>query len=279
MDKLVSIIIPCYNDASFIEQAIDSAFSQTYANKEIIVVDDGSNTETKNIIKSVQSKIDILITQQNKGVCIARNNAIERAKGEYILTLDADDFFEPSFLEKAVDILNKRSNVGMVTCYVNVITVKNNTSYVLKPSGTNDTEPLYYNNSMGSCLYRKSIWQEVEGYDENLKEGFEDWEFNIAISKKGWMVHVIAEILFNYRIKPTSRNQSAKNYQKKIRRYVFLKHSDIAETNFEKTLDFFLDEIEMLRRLIHAQQNTASFRIGHFFVKLGKPILSIFKKK
>ena len=64
-NDLISIVIPCYNDAKFIEQAIDSAINQTHSNKEIIVVDDGSNKDTKLVLKSLEHKIDKLITQEN----------------------------------------------------------------------------------------------------------------------------------------------------------------------------------------------------------------------
>jgi glycosyltransferase involved in cell wall biosynthesis len=67
MSRLVSIIIPCYNDAVYISDAVQSAFNQTYPNKEIIVVDDGSNQKTKEKLKNLRPKIDVLITQENQG--------------------------------------------------------------------------------------------------------------------------------------------------------------------------------------------------------------------
>ena len=109
IDKpLISIIIPCYNDAKYIEQSVNSALNQTYSNKEVIVVDDGSNVETKQILKKLEPKLIKLITQENKGQSTARNVGINAAKGEYILTLDSDDYFEPTFLEKLFPVLRRR---------------------------------------------------------------------------------------------------------------------------------------------------------------------------
>ena len=88
MTGKVSIIIPCFNDADYIEQSVQSAIDQTYQNKEIIVIDDGSDQKTKEVLKKIEPKIDKLIIQENLGVVIARNNGIEAAKGEFILTLD-----------------------------------------------------------------------------------------------------------------------------------------------------------------------------------------------
>ncbi|MDD3722641.1 MAG: glycosyltransferase family A protein [Lutibacter sp.] len=90
----ISIIIPCYNDAQYIEQSVLSALNQTYQNKEVIVVDDGSNAETKAVLKKLAPQITKLITQENQGQSTARNVGIKEAKGEYILVLDSDDFFK-----------------------------------------------------------------------------------------------------------------------------------------------------------------------------------------
>ena len=98
---LTSIIIPCYNDAQYIEQSVLSAVNQTYPYIEVIVVDDGSNAETKKILKKLESKIFKLITQENYGQSKARNIGIEAANGDYILVLDSDDYIESTFCEKA----------------------------------------------------------------------------------------------------------------------------------------------------------------------------------
>ena len=103
MVPLVSIIITCYNDVQYVEQAIDSAINQEYTNKEIIVVDDGSNDETTALLKSIEYKISNLILQENLGQSVARNNGIRVSTGEYILILDSDDYFESTFCDKALE--------------------------------------------------------------------------------------------------------------------------------------------------------------------------------
>lgn len=275
-NKLVSIIIPCYNDAQYIEQSVNSALNQTYPNKEVIVVDDGSNAETKAILNKLALKITKLITQENAGVCVARNKAIENANGEFILTLDSDDFFEPNFLTKAVKVLENNKDVGMVTSWVQVINEKGTKLFMQKPTGADAVATLYHNNSMGSCLFRKKAWVEIGGYDINMKNGFEDWEFNISVTKKGWKVVVIPEVLFNYRYKISSRNSNAQVYQKEIRAYVFNKHKDIAIENYEKTLNFFLDEIEKHKKINGTLKDSYSYKIGHTVVLFLKSIVSVF---
>jgi glycosyltransferase involved in cell wall biosynthesis len=264
---LISIIIPCYNDVEYIVQSVHSAINQTYENKEIIIVDDGSNDSTKKVLNKLKPKVDKIISQDNQGVCVARNIGIESSKGSLILVLDSDDFFEPEFLEEAYIKFINNPNVGMVTCWSNVITPKGKILYVTKPTGGGVNYVLYHNNAMGSCLFSKDVWIKVGGYDINMKEGYEDWEFNISVAKKGYDIVVIDKVLFNYRSKILSRNTKALEHQKKIRKYVFTKHKDIAIKNYDRTLIFFLDEIENMKKETLRYKKSRSYRLGNFFIR------------
>lgn len=104
---LVSIIIPTYNRANMIEKAIKSAIDQTYPNKEIFVVDDGSTDNTKAILKRYPEVF--YIHQKNAGQAAARNKGLSHAKGMYIASLDSDDEWEADFILKSVDFLEKNN--------------------------------------------------------------------------------------------------------------------------------------------------------------------------
>ena len=91
---LVSIIIPCYNNDSFVAQAIDSALAQTYPNIEIVIVDDGSTDNSPSIVDEYRDRATVT-HQANAGACVARNNGLARSKGEWIKFLDADDLLKP----------------------------------------------------------------------------------------------------------------------------------------------------------------------------------------
>ncbi len=95
MNDLVSILIPAHNAGKWIVQTIESALSQTWPKKEIIVVDDGSRDNTLTIAKKFESKYVKVLTQDNKGACAARNKALSYAQGDYIQWLDADDLLAP----------------------------------------------------------------------------------------------------------------------------------------------------------------------------------------
>lgn len=109
----VSIIIPTYNCAQYISETIDSALAQTYRDFEIIVVDDGSTDNTKEVLKKYGSQIK-LIYQENRGVSAARNIGISRSEGQYVAFLDADDIWLPNKLKAQVEIMNANPDVGLI---------------------------------------------------------------------------------------------------------------------------------------------------------------------
>jgi glycosyltransferase involved in cell wall biosynthesis len=104
MAKLVSILIPCYNSEQWVRETIESAISQTWQNKEIIIVDDGSVDNSLQIAKQYESFSVKVISQENKGGCAARNKALEHAQGDYIQWLDADDILASDKIEKQMEV-------------------------------------------------------------------------------------------------------------------------------------------------------------------------------
>jgi len=103
MTPLVSILIPAYNAERWIAETIRSALGQTWPRKEIIVVDDGSTDQTRSIVQKLASKAVSVITQENQGVCAARNKAYELCQGDYIQWLDADDLLSPDKVAKQME--------------------------------------------------------------------------------------------------------------------------------------------------------------------------------
>ncbi|WP_324721950.1 glycosyltransferase family 2 protein [Salinimicrobium sp. HB62] len=267
MRPLVSVIIPCYNDFLFIEQAVQSAIDQTYSQKEIIVIDDGSDLRTKAVLRKIKPKIDLLITQVNLGVIEARNKAISQAKGQYILTLDSDDYYEPTFLEKAVGILDNNLEVGMVTCWLTIRDENGVKLRVDKPTGGSAYQALFQNNAPATLLYRKVCWEQVSGYDLNLKNGYEDWEYNISVCKRGWGVVVLPEPLYNFRKKKISRNVQAKRHYSDIRNYVFKKHKDLLVENIDKTIDNFFFIIDSKQNEISKLRNSRVYKFWKSYIK------------
>lgn len=275
--KKVSIIIPCYNDHHFIEQALDSAINQTLKNKEIIIIDDGSNSLTKKLLKKMEPKIDFLISQENQGVSSARNRGIDKASGEFILNLDSDDFFEPQFSEKALHIFEQKKSTKIVTCHANWFDDQGG-ARIFIPEGGSLKQVLVGNVAMGSAMFKKEDWIKIGGYDEQMHIGYEDWEFYLRLLKSGGTAEVIPELLFHYRNKPDSRNKEANMEKFKILKYIYTKHSDIYKEHFEFFITEWMDNIQKSEAFKQQVMQGPEYRIGY---QLLRPIrkLGFFKKK
>ncbi len=258
---MVSIIIPCYNTYNFIEDAISSANDQSILDKEIIVVDDGSNRKTKDVIKVNLSKITKLITQENKGVSNARNVGISSAKGEFILVWDSDDYFDKSFCEKAQYILQKNNDVKIVTCFTQRI--KNEEKLdVIQPKSASIKDFLKYSCAMGSSMFRKQDWKNCNGYDEQMKGGFEDWEFYIRLLKNGGRTFVIPEILYYYRLHENSRTVKANSIKYELLRYIYMKHRELYVENYEILIEHFLSRMYTIENSEKNIQQKLDYKLG-----------------
>lgn len=280
MNKIsnVTVIIPCYNDGKYILKAIESILNQTLKADKIIIVDDGSNTETKEILGKINNEIIEILFQENGGVSNARNVAISLAKTPYILTLDADDFFENSFIKKSVLILDSNPNIGVVGSNFKTFNELNNDSNIVKPLGGKIDDFLTKNNGIASCLFRKVCWEQVTGYDKNMINGYEDWEFWISILSNNWEMHIIDEVLFNYRIKKASRDKTAiDNFDYDLREYIFNKHKHVFLNRSEWVYKRLLKENSRLRRINRNLENSLNYRIGSKLLRVLN-LLKFFKK-
>ena len=264
---LISIIIPCYNDAQYIEQSVLSALNQTYSNIEVIVVDDGSNEETKKVLKKLENQITKLITQENQGQSKARNVGIEASKGDYILVLDSDDYFESTFCEKAILSLED-STIKLVTSFAKRF--NDVYSYDVYPKGGGLRDFLIHNQATGSVMFRKKDYILAGGYDETMKSGFEDWEFYIRLLKDGGTAFVIPEFLFNYRAKENSTTTRANKIKYKLQNFIYEKHQSLYILYFQDLVSHLLGRIE--REELEKIKNTQRLEF-----KIGKAILKPFR--
>lgn len=275
-NPLVSVIIPCYNDWEYIEQAVDSALNQTYVNKEVIVVDDGSNVKTKKIINKLQSKITKLITQENKGQSTARNAGIKAAKGEFILVLDSDDFFEPTFCEKAIPIFLQNTKVKIVTCQAYCL-YQDKAKDIFIPRGGIIDNFMYCNDALGTSIFKKEDWLLCGGYDERMRNGFEDWEFFIRILKEGGTAEVIQEPLYNYRKRYSSTTSIANSKKNELLKYIYIKHKELYVNDFENFTVNLLNKISFEELQQKKILMGKEYKIGYFFLLPLRKIIRFFK--
>lgn len=275
----VTVTIPCYNDGSYIMEALQSIFNQTLLPEKIIIVDDGSDAATKKILAGIKHPLVLIVYQENKGVSAARNHAINLAQTTYIVNLDADDYFEPTFIEKAVTILNSNNEFLAVSSYYRLFKDAKSID-VIKPLGGKLKDFIVINNCSANTMFRKKSWLSVGGFDEKMQHGYEDWEFWIAILKTGGRIHIINEVLSHYRIKKVSRDQNAlKNHDFDLRQYIYCKHKEVHQAH----LDFYIGELlrqnSLLRNSVHKAKNSVDYNIGVILLRPLRAIKKILKLK
>lgn len=274
---MISIVIPCYNDEQYIEQAVYSVLNQTYPHKEIIVVDDGSNAKTKEILKRLEPKITKLITQENSGQSKARNVGIEAANGFYILVLDSDDYFEPTFCEKAFAIFKNNSNCKLVSCQANLIS-ENNKISLYKPVGGTIDNFLFSNAALGTSMFKKEDWNSCGRYDETMRKGFEDWEFFIKLLKHEGSAEIIQEPLYNYRKRSNSTTAKANIGKYELLNYIYVKHKELYISNYNLLVANLLSRTQKEEQEKLKFSKKIEYQLGFLFLKPFRFIKAIFKK-
>ena len=209
-DSLVSIIIPAYNSAAYIREAIGSARTQTYQNIEIIVVDDGSTDNLKKILTPYITKGLIrYFYEGNKGLAAARNFGMRNAKGNYIAFLDADDIFLSGKIETQVKYLETHPECDVSYCDI---------WHFYEDSGAQNVS-LRYNYYSGDEVFpnllkknfinpltvvmRSSLVGRFGFFNEQFRRS-EDWEYWVRLSWRGARFCFLPEKLARYRIRRTS---------------------------------------------------------------------------
>lgn len=223
-DSLISVIIPAYNQAEYIPDTLESLLRQTYSNWEAIIVDDGSPDNVANVVKAYaenDSRIKFFHTE-NFGVSHARNFAVSQSNGEYLLPLDADDIIAPTYIEKAISHFKRNPTTDIVYCQWKGFGVATD----LKPlKWEGYTKLLLKNSIFSSAIFRRSDFDRAGGYDEQMRTGYEDWEFLLRLLSPESIVYQIPEVLFMYRQKECSRNTVAINSDE-CRNYMYDKHKE-----------------------------------------------------
>ena len=179
-----SIIVPLYNKAPYVRKAIKSVIAQTYRDFELIIVDDGSTDNSANVVKDFIAQIDdrfiddrwTLITQANAGVAAARNRGVKVSNGEYICFLDADDWWEPTFLEEMDKLISEYPDAGIYASnYIYYKPGKTHVALNLSRGYINYPETYAKNlvmpvTSITSCMPRK-VFDEMRGFPLEIKLG------------------------------------------------------------------------------------------------------------
>lgn len=209
----VAIVITCYNYGAYLAEAIESALAQTHP-CDVIVVNDGSTDNTSEIMKRYPI---IAVEQTNKGAPAAMNAGIEAADTEWILPLAADDTIEPEMVEKCLSV--NADIIGVGTRYFG----DSNGTFSFMPQPTY-SDFRVQNRLVGTSLFRKIIWEDIGRFDETLTRGYEDWDFWLRATKKGYVVVSIPDVLFNYRKHGISLTSTAIENHNELLSYILGKN-------------------------------------------------------
>jgi glycosyltransferase involved in cell wall biosynthesis len=263
---LISIIVPCYNQGKYLTECLESIHSQSYDNYEVIVVNDGStDAHTNKTVRDISHPKVTVLQTENRGVSAARNLGIKNSTGKYVLPLDADDKIGADFIQQAVELLEKNDDVKVVNCQVTLFGAKKG----ILPVESYSLEKLLARNFIVvSAIFRRSDFDQTQGYNTNMKEGFEDWDFWITLLKNGGAVYTLNDTGFFYRIKRNSRNASliaSREHFRKLRQQIYMNHQDIYSKHLLNPQESF--EYELITQ-------SREYRLGVFLLK---PIRTLYR--
>lgn len=259
---LVSVIIPTYNSANYIKEALESVFEQTFQDFEIIVIDDGSTDGTGEILKKYGDRIRSLF-QDNSGPASARNKGIRIARGRYIAFLDADDIWLPLKLEKQVGLFHQREYLGMVTTGVCSFDEKGVFGF-----STNKRETLmrgdiarniFLRSNVGTptVMVRKEVFDKIGLFEENIRQA-EDDNMWIRIASH-YDVELIDEALTKVRNHPQRMTLNKSELLESVLTNIQLLRTKYGETVKKK-----------IEKAIPIKVSQVQFSIGYGYYEIGK---------
>ena len=233
----VSVVMPVYNAGRWLGQALTSVDAQTFRDFELVVVDDGSTEErTRTLLDEVARRPGVTVHRtENRGPALARNLAIERARGAYILPLDADDWLEPAFLAKTVPVLDADPGLGVVYTWVGLAGAHHG---VWRTGGFTVPELLARCTLHVASLFRRELWADAGGYDPAFVESSEDWDLWLGAAARGWRGRCVPEVLVHYRRSATSREKNARQpaISARLMRTLVRKHHALYATHLEDAI-------------------------------------------
>jgi glycosyltransferase involved in cell wall biosynthesis len=262
-DVRISIIVPCYNQAQYLDDCLESVLSQIYSNWECIVVNDGSPDNVEAAVEFWKYKDHRFkyIKKENGGLSSARNEGIKNATGTYILPLDADDKISENYLSEFIKMLIKNPSVTLVYCNASFFGDRDD---MWNLDEYDYGKMLFSNLIFCSAIFKKEDWTKVGGYDENLKMGHEDWDFWLRILSKDSVVVKLPIIGFFYRKKSGSMIEQFMMNKKELKRtddYIFKKHIDIYAEHFDYSFIYLLNNYLKIEKNLYDMKNDYRFLV------------------
>lgn len=189
---LVTIVVPCFGQAQFLREALESALAQTHPCVEVVVIDDAAPDGALAEAITGEFGVRFIRTPQTGGPGPARNAGIAATTGQYVLPLDADDILHPDYAARAVGVLEQTPEAGVVYSKIQAF---GHGGWTWEPSpGWSLRDLIAANRLPNPSLYRRACWDQAGGYPTDLFM-CEDWDLWIRIARHGWRFIRIPEYL------------------------------------------------------------------------------------
>jgi glycosyltransferase involved in cell wall biosynthesis len=246
--SICSVIITCFNDGLYLEEAIQSVLDSSTKCDLIIVDDCSTDSQTITLLQTLTSKYNIICLEENKGVGNARNIGFNAAKTKYILPLDADDILEKDFIKNAIKLMEEESEISVV--YGNIEKFGKENRVIIVPE-FNGSSLLGGNYIANSSLIKNEAFKCTNGYDTCLPN-YEDWDMWITLLENGAQFKKLNQVAFLYRIKDTSKISKCLDpeHRKKVVAQICNKHQSLYQQNAQLIVPYLHQTITSLEKRI-----------------------------
>lgn len=247
-NSLLSIIVPNYNNDKYINICVDSILAQTYKNVEIIIIDDASTDGSPEILKKYEATypfVKVILNENNQGVTKNRNTAINLATGNYITTLDSDDYYIDKYkLEKEMDIIKKNREKGRsdIIAFSNIVLVDEMGKRLFPKAKNNIKDGNIFKNIFArDCMiprdfiFTKQQYNNAGGFDPMIPI-YEDWDLKLRLAKSNeFYFSGVDGIAYRRHGKGLSAANNAEHV--KWLRYIYKKNAQLIDEEDQNYID------------------------------------------
>ena len=233
MGQDIAVVVTSFNQGSMIREAVSSVLAQSLTPDDLVVVDDGSTDSVSlDVLASLETDGVRVLRQENSGVSAARNTGIASTAAHLVAVLDGDDRFRPDFVAAMVpefvddDVVAASSWLRMFGAVTGVV----------RPTGGRVADFLARNSCPAPAMFRRDLWEQVGGYAEDLREGFEDWDFFLRLLTPGGRIHIVPDALIEYRTRAGSANLQGMKRRLSLYGEIIDRHETVFARNVRSAL-------------------------------------------
>lgn len=223
----IGVVIPCYNYANHVSEAIESSLNQSLKPDRIIVINDGSSDNSLEVINKYKDKVEI-IDQKNQGVIATKNRGLKEIGTDWVIFLDADDKLHKDYIKKLYSAA-RAYNSQVVYCGMRMVGHENNI-FESRPYTLHSLRKGNYINN--SALMKRDLLLGIGGYNQEMDFGYEDWELYLSLAEKGAkFLHISSPLLYYRRHEISSRDIAARKKLKHSTELIKQLHPNLFTTS------------------------------------------------